>query len=81
MAIRFNPFAPQEIINPYPTLARLRAQSPVSWNEQLGGWLLTGYEDVKLAQKDKRFSAERVQPFSDHMAATGRPALRIRSST
>ncbi len=75
VAIRFNPFAPQEIINPYPTLARLRAQSPVSWNEQLGGWLLTAYEDVKLAQKDKRFSAERVQPFSDHMAATGRPAL------
>ncbi|MEE2694568.1 MAG: cytochrome P450 [Pseudomonadota bacterium] len=75
MAVSFNPFASKEIINPYPTLALLRAETPVSWNEQLGGWLLTAYEDVKLAQKDNRLSAERVQPFSDHMAATGRPML------
>tara|TARA_B100000029_G_scaffold500307_1_gene571851 strand:- start:9564 stop:10817 length:1254 start_codon:yes stop_codon:yes gene_type:complete len=75
VAANFNPYAPAEIINPYPTLALLRAESPVSWNNELGGWLLTSYEDVKLAQKDKRFSAERVQPFSDHMAATGRPTL------
>ena len=75
MAVSFNPFASKEIINPYPTLALLRAETPVSWNEQLGGWLLTAYEDVKLAQKDNRLSAESVQPFSDHMAATGRPML------
>ena len=69
----FDPFSSKEIIDPYPTLAALRAESPVSWNAQLGGWLLTAYEDVKLAQRDQRFSAERVRPFTDHMAATERP--------
>ena len=69
----FDPFSSKEIIDPYPTLAALRAESPVSWNAQLGGWLLTSYEDVKLAQRDQRFSAERVRPFTDHMAATERP--------
>ena len=71
----FDPFSSKEIIDPYPTLAALREESPVSWNEQLGGWLLTAYEDVKLAQRDQRFSAERVRPFTDHMVATDRPEL------
>ena len=71
----FDPFAPEIIANPYPALARLRAVEPVSWNEPLGGWLLTAYDDVKVAQKDRRFSAERVKPFTSHMAATERPEL------
>ena len=71
----FDPFALKEIVDPYPTLAALREKSPVSWNAQLGGWLLTAYDDVKRAQTDQRFSAERVRPFTEHMAATGRPEL------
>ena len=71
----FDPFASEIIANPYPTLARLRAVEPVSWNEPLRGWLLTAYDDVKAAQKDRRFSAERVKPFTNHMAATKRPEL------
>ena len=75
MKSTFDPFAPEIIANPYPALARLRAAEPVSWNEPLKGWLLTTYDDVKAAQKDRRFSAERVQPFTKHMAATERPEL------
>ena len=71
----FDPFSLKEIIDPFPTLAALRKDAPVSWNAQLGGWLLTAYDDVKLAQKDSRFSAERVRPFTAHMAATDRPEL------
>lgn len=71
----FDPFASGTIENPYPALAQLRASEPVSWNEPLGGWLLTAYDDVKAAQKDRRFSAERVKPFTEHMAATERPEL------
>ena len=71
----FDPFASGTIKNPYPALAQLRASEPVSWNEPLGGWLLTAYDDVKVAQKDRRFSAERVKPFTEHMAATERPEL------
>ena len=75
MKSTFDPFAPEIIANPYPALARLRAAEPVSWNEPLKGWLLTTYDDVKAAQKDRRFSAERVKPFTKHMAATERPEL------
>lgn len=71
----FDPFASGTIENPYPALAQLRAAEPVSWNEPLRGWLLTAYDDVKSAQKDRRFSAERVKPFTEHMAATERPEL------
>ena len=71
----FDPFASGTIENPYPALAQLRATEPVSWNEPLRGWLLTAYDDVKAAQKDRRFSAERVKPFTEHMAATERPEL------
>jgi len=71
----FDAFASEIIANPYPALARLRAADPVSWNEPLKGWLLTTYDDVKAAQKDSRFSAERVKPFTMHMAATKRPEL------
>ena len=71
----FDPFSSETILDPYPALAALRRQSPISWNQQLRGWLFTSYDDVKMAQRDKRFSAERVRPFADHMAATDRPEL------
>jgi len=71
----FDPFTPANIENPYPELAKLRSVEPVYWCEPLKGWLLTTYNEVKAVQKDKRFSAERVKPFTEHMAATSRPEL------
>ena len=69
----FDPFAADTIANPYLDLAKLRSVEPVSWNEPLKGWLLTTYDEVKAAQRDQRLSAERVKPFTEHMAATNRP--------
>ena len=72
----FDPFAADTIANPYLDLAKLRSVEPVSWNEPLKGWLLTTYDEVKAAQRDQRLSAERVKPFTEHMAATNRPELK-----
>ncbi len=45
--------SPTELENdPYPFLARLRAQTPVAFVPSLGVWLLTRFEDVKRAHND-----------------------------
>lgn len=47
---------PRARANPYPLYERLRAEDPVHWSDELGGWLLTRYEDVKKALHDPRLS-------------------------
>jgi hypothetical protein len=47
--------------DPYPTFARLRAQDPVHWSDELRGWVLTGYEDVKTGMD---MSVDFVRPFA-----------------
>ncbi len=42
--------------NPYPLYERLRKEEPVHFSEDLGGWILTSYEDVMTALHDQRFS-------------------------
>lgn len=59
----FDPADPRLIANPFPTFAQLRQHDPVHLSKPLGGWLLTRYEDVKLACSDRRFSADRIGPF------------------
>ncbi|MBM7774121.1 cytochrome P450 [Actinokineospora baliensis] len=47
--------------DPYPTYARLRAEDPVHFNEQLGGWVITRYDDVTAALRDhETFSSRRI---------------------
>lgn len=47
---------PRARANPYPLYERLRAEDPVHWSDELGGWLITRYEDVKKALHDPRLS-------------------------
>ena len=43
---------------PYPLFAELRAAAPVHWNEHLGAWVITRYEDVLAVLHDtERFSS------------------------
>ena len=48
-------FTPGFYANPYPTYEELRGK-PVRWEEELNGWLVTGYADVAGALADPRVS-------------------------
>jgi pimeloyl-[acyl-carrier protein] synthase len=48
-------FTPEFFVNPYPTYEELR-EEPVRWEEELRGWVLTGYAEVAAALADPRVS-------------------------
>lgn len=51
-----NLLRPEVRANPYPFYAQLRSQDPVHWDEAMGFWVLTRYDDVATAFNDPRFS-------------------------
>jgi cytochrome P450 len=61
--------SPAFVADPYPTFARLRAESPVHWVEPWGCWLLTRAEDIDATIRDtRRFSsADRVTRVIERM--------------
>ena len=42
-------FTPEFFVDPYPTYDEVRVE-PVHWEEELGGWVLTGYAEVARAR-------------------------------
>ena len=48
-------FTPEFFADPYPTYEELRDE-PARWNEELQGWLFTGYAEVAAALADTRVS-------------------------
>jgi cytochrome P450 len=50
---------PAFVANPFPRLAELREHDPVHWDDALGTWFLTRYEDVKRFFSDPRLSTDR----------------------
>jgi pimeloyl-[acyl-carrier protein] synthase len=48
-------FTPEFFADPYPTYDELRGE-PVHWEEELEGWVLTGYGEVAAALADLRVS-------------------------
>ncbi|APU15953.1 MULTISPECIES: cytochrome P450 family protein [Actinoalloteichus] len=65
---------PSFVTDPYPTLARLRAASPVSILNSEGGvplWLIPRYRDVRAALVDRRFGQDvrRAQRLADSRVA------------
>jgi cytochrome P450 len=56
-------FGPDMLADPDAAYARLRG--PASWNEQLGLWLLTRYEDVRWALGEPRLSSTMAAPAAD----------------
>jgi cytochrome P450 len=46
--------------NPYPVYARLRAETPVFWNETTNSWLISRYDDIAAILNDPRISSARV---------------------
>jgi len=56
-ALEFNPLDPAFIADPYPFYRLLREAAPVFKTPQ-GFWLITRYEDVSFALRDKRFGKD-----------------------
>lgn len=42
--------------NPYPFYEQLREQDPIHWDEEMGFWTLTRYDDIASLYTDERFS-------------------------
>jgi cytochrome P450 len=56
----FDPFTTENLANPYPLYARLRAEDPLHWSPKLKAWLVTRHRDVRrFFQDDDCFSADR----------------------
>jgi cytochrome P450 len=55
--LEFNPLDPAFIADPYPFYRRLRETAPVFKTPQ-GFWLITRYDDVAFALRDKRFGKD-----------------------
>jgi cytochrome P450 len=75
IAIDYDPRLPEHLADPFPVFAELRERDPVHWNAVLGGWVLTRYADVKTVLHDRRFSADRITPFRDHLAPDRREGV------
>ena len=55
----FNPFRRSYIENPYPALARLRAEEPVHRSRELDAWVITSYDPaLEVLRDEARFSSE-----------------------
>jgi hypothetical protein len=57
------PFDDSMRADPYPAYQRLRSSDPVHWNDELGAWFLTRYDDVSAGLRDLRLSANRAGPL------------------
>jgi cytochrome P450 len=47
-------------VNPYPTLARMRQDDPLYWDDTMGLWIITRYADVRAITRDRRMSVARM---------------------
>jgi len=45
--------------NPYPFYETLREQDPIHWDDEMGFWVLTRYDDIASLYTDDRFSRAR----------------------
>ena len=63
-------FCDGKLADPYPFFRRLRSEDPVHRSERLNSWILTRYDDVLAASRDRRFSSDRV---SVNMSALSEP--------
>ena len=80
MAAKFDLKTPGAIRDPAPIFAAMLQEQPVHYSASLKGWVVAGYDDVKLALTDPRFSVEKMSPFAEHMA-DGADAQKIQELT
>ena len=71
---RFDPFAPDYLLDPYVLLAELRAREPVFFSPALGSFVVTRHETIRQVLRDaKRYSAmivsDPLKPLCPHARA------------
>jgi cytochrome P450 len=73
----YNPLAPDELQDPYPTYAVAREHAPVFRADAMGLWFITRYEDVATALRDtETFSSQMAgETLADGVPASLRPEL------
>lgn len=71
----YDPTDPTIVADPYPALARLRAEDPVHFNPHLRAWFITRYDDNKRFTQDPAFSSDRLRPFFGTMADEQRQGI------
>ncbi|MEL6792387.1 MAG: cytochrome P450 [Pseudomonadota bacterium] len=72
----FDPSNPAQMANPYPALARLRAEDPAHWHPGLKGWMITRYADVRDILLGDALSAERLLSFYEKLPSEDAAKLR-----
>ncbi|WP_217429596.1 cytochrome P450 [Sphingomonas bacterium] len=56
--LTYNPYAPENVQDPYPLFKQMRDEVPVYHNPEMKFWALSRYDDVCMAHRDtKRFSS------------------------
>jgi cytochrome P450 len=68
--VKFTPWEPSWLQDPWPQYRELRSEAPVYWSEELGHWVLTRYRDVVRVSKDPRFTATNRPPQRRWMRPT-----------
>lgn len=64
------------LANPYPLYHKIRAISPVYWDEGMdGAWAVTHHEDVMAGMRDHRFTVQRSEITTDWIPEELRPVL------
>ena len=58
-SLRSSLLDPAFVADPFARLAELRERDPVHWDEALGTWFITRYEDVWSSLSDPRLSSDR----------------------
>ena len=73
----YNPLAPDELLDPYPTYALAREHAPVFRADAMGLWFITRYEDVATALRDtETFSSQMAgETLADGVPDSLRPEL------
>jgi cytochrome P450 len=69
----FDPWSREFVAWPYPAYARLREESPVSWFEPSGQYLISRHEDVNALLRDRRLGRSYLH-VATH-AEMGRPEI------
>ncbi len=69
---------PEFDADPHETLRRLREEDPVHWNDTIGAWIITRYDDVLTTFRDvAHFSNEgRLAKTTEYLGEAVRSGLR-----